>query len=259
MAVKEAPPERSRLRLFPSFLRTGPPPPTGPPLLEPGDRLTRLEFERRYNAMPALKKAELIEGVVHMPSPARHHSHGKPHGAIIGWLVSYAAATPGVDWSDNATVRLDVDNELQPDVLLRIEPAAGGQSRVSEDDYIEGAPELIVEIAASSVSYDLYDKLNVYRRNGVQEYLVWQVNDKRVDWLELVEGQYLPLEPDESGVIRSRVFPGLWLAVPPLLEGDMAAVLAELQQGLAPDSGNRGLALGEHVAFVQKLASSGTE
>ncbi|MBI4769202.1 MAG: Uma2 family endonuclease [Chloroflexi bacterium] len=226
-------------------LRTGPPPPTGPPLLEPGDRLTRTEFERRYDAMPNLKKAELIEGVVYMPSPARYRSHGKPHVHIITWLGHYCVATPGVEASDNATVRLDMDNEPQPDVLLRIEPAAGGHSQVSADDYVEGAPELIVEIAASSVSYDLYDKLNVYRRNGVQEYLVWQVNDKRVDWFELVEGQYLPLEPDESGVIHSRVFPGLWLAVPPLLEGDMAAVLAELHKGLASE---------EHAAYAQKLA-----
>jgi len=217
------------------------------PPLENGDRLTRREFERRYRARPDIKKAELIEGVVYLPSPARHHSHGKPHVQIITWIGYYCAATPGVEASDNATVRMDMDNEPQPDVLLRIEPAAGGQSRVSEDDYIEGAPELIVEIAASSVSYDLYDKLNVYRRNGVQEYLVWQVNDKRVDWFELVEGQYLPLEPDESGAIRSRAFPGLWLAVPALLAGDMATVLAALQPGLAS---------GEHAAFVQKLAHS---
>jgi Uma2 family endonuclease len=148
--------------------------PVGLPPLENGDRLTRREFERRYQARPDIKKAELIEGVVYMPSPVHFRSHSEPHGWIIGWLVAYCAGTPGVRLGDNATVRLDRDNEVQPDALLRIEPEAGGSSRISEDDYVEGAPELIVEIAATSASYDLHDKLQVYRRNGVREYVVWQ-------------------------------------------------------------------------------------
>ena len=114
--------------------------------LENGDRLTRLEFERRYTAMPKLKKAELIEGIVYMGSPVRAKSHGQPHAAIMAMLSAYWIATPGVSLLDNATVRLDLDNEPQPDALLRIE--SGGRSIVSDDDYVEGAPELIVEIAA---------------------------------------------------------------------------------------------------------------
>src|SRR5262249_18427318 len=202
------------------------------PPLESGDRLTRHEFERRYRARPDIKKAELIEGVVYMPSPVHARSHGGPHGQIIGWLATYCAATPGVEFYDNTTVRLDLDNEPQPDALLRLEPAAGGHSRVSAEDYIEGAPELIVEIAASSASYDLHEKLQVYRRNGVQEYLVWRVYDKQLDWFRLVQDEYVLLAPDENGVVHSRVFPGLRLAVQALLAGDLATVLAELQKGL---------------------------
>lgn len=213
--------------------------------LESGDRLTRPEFERRYEAMPHLKKAELIEGIVYMPSPVHFEHHGEPHAAVIVWLGLYWAATPGVRLADNTTVRLDNDNEPQPDVFLRIEEVAGGQSRVSGDDFIEGPPELIVEIAASSASYDLHDKLNVYRRNGVQEYLVWRVYDEAVDWFELREGRYQALEPDATGVIRSRVFPGLQLAVTALLAGDLATVLAQAQQGLKTE---------EHALFVEKLA-----
>ncbi|PSO64581.1 MAG: hypothetical protein BRC36_06305 [Cyanobacteria bacterium QH_2_48_84] len=213
--------------------------------LENGDRLTRQEFERRYDAMPRLKKAELIEGVVYVPSPLRHKSHGSPHAYVMGWLVAYCAATSGVDISDNATVRLDLDNEPQPDALLRIEPAVGGQSRVSEDDYIEGEPELIVEITASSASYDLHDKLRVYRRNGVQEYLVWQVNEQRLDWFRLREGKYVRLEPDAAGTVCSEVFPGLSLRVDALLEGDLQNVLAGLQETLQTT---------EHRAFVDGIA-----
>jgi Uma2 family endonuclease len=213
--------------------------------LENGDHLTRPEFERRYQARPDIKKAELIEGVVYMPSPVRFKSHGEPHGWIIGWLFTYCAATPGVHLADNATVRLDLENEVQPDALLRLEPIAGGHSHVSADDYIEGAPELIVEVAASSASYDLHEKLRVYRRNGVQEYLVWQVADQRVEWFHLTDGAYLPLTPDASGALTSQVFPGLRLLVPALLSGDIAHVLAELQKGLNT---------ADHAAFVKRLA-----
>ena len=214
------------------------------PPLESGDRLTRHEFERRYTAMPQIKKAELIEGVAYVASPVRIKNHGRPHAQVMAWLTAYWVATPGVDLADNATVRLDADNEPQPDVLLRIEPEVGGNSRISDDDYVEGAPELIAEIAASSASYDLKDKLNAYRRNGVQEYIVWQIYENRLDWFKLEEGRYISLEPDADGVIRSAVFPGLWLAVPALQQGNLAVVLAVLQQGLQT---------AEHQAFMQKL------
>lgn len=214
------------------------------PPLESGDRLTRLEFERRYEAMPATKKAELIEGVVYVGSPVRFQSHAEPHAWLVGWLTVYMAATPGVRLADNPTVRLDADNEVQPDALLRIEPARGGRSWVSADDYIEGAPELVVEIAASSASYDLHDKLKVYRRCGVQEYLVWQVFEREIHWWELHEGVYVPLPADAAGVVASKVFPGLRLAVASLRDDDLAGVLTSLQQSLGA---------AEHQAFVERL------
>ncbi|MBT9315747.1 Uma2 family endonuclease [Leptothoe spongobia] len=200
------------------------------PPLESGDRLTRPEFERRYHAMPQVKKAELIEGLVYMASPLRAKAHGKPHARIMGWLITYEAATPGVESLDNATVRLDADNETQPDALLRIEQ--GGQSTISDDDYVEGSPEIIVEIAASSASLDLGAKLQVYRRNQVQEYLVWRVYDNEFDWFQLQDSQYVQLNPDSQGILHSQIFPGLWLDRTALLSGNLAKVLHVLQQGL---------------------------
>jgi Uma2 family endonuclease len=213
--------------------------------LESGDRLTRPEFERRYKAMSDLKKAELIEGVVHMPSPVRA-SHSRSHSQVMTWLGHYWAATPGMTLHDNATVRLDMDNEVQPDALLRLDSDLGGHSAIGSDDYIEGTPELIVEIAASSASYDLHDKLNVYRRNGVQEYIVWRIFDQQLDWFKLSKGQYVPLTPDENGLIRSDIFPGLQLDITALLDGDLVRVLAGLQRGLATP---------EHAAFVETLSA----
>lgn len=213
------------------------------PPLESGDRLTRQEFEYRY-ATSDIHKAELVEGVVYVASPVRAKQHSNPHAIIMAWLGVYWAATPGVDFYDNPTVRLDADNEPQPDALLRIEPEVGGNSIISEDDYIEGAPELIVEVAASSAAYDLNDKLNAYRRNGVQEYIVWQTYENRLDWFILQEGLYVSLMPDEQDIIRSRVFSGLWLSVEALRQGDRRELLGVLQEGLKT---------AEHQAFVARL------
>jgi Uma2 family endonuclease len=216
------------------------------PPLEPGDRLTRAEFERRYHAMPHVKKAELIEGVVYMPSPVRVKNHGTPHAWLIGWLVFYKAHTKGVEVADNSTVRLDLDNEPQPDALLIIEPDRGGKVHISPDDYIEGGPELVGEVSSSTVSIDMHAKLLVYRRNEVQEYTVWRVLDNEIDWFGLHEGEFKPLLKDASGWVRSQVFPGLWLDIAALLRGDMETVLHVLQQGLASP---------EHADFVKRLQS----
>ncbi|MGB3695686.1 MAG: Uma2 family endonuclease [Spirulinaceae cyanobacterium] len=217
------------------------------PPLENGDRLSITEFERRYQAMPNLKKAELIEGIVYMASPVRSRSHGKPHAAVMAWLSNYWLATPGTDLNDNTTVILDLKNEPQPDVLLRLEEEVGGQSRINKNDYVEGAPELVVEIAASSSAYDLHDKKEVYLRSGVKESLVWQVNDQKLDWFKLHEGEYIALSPDEKGIIKSQVFPGLWLTVSSLLQGDLTKVLAIAKEGINSV---------EHQGFLQGLANS---
>lgn len=215
--------------------------------LKHGERLTREEFERRYETMPYLKKAELIEGVVYMPSPVRIDFHGRPHAQIMAWLGAYWIATPGVDLADNSTVYLDSNNEHQPDALLRIEPAQGGRSRIIEEGYVEGAPELIVEIAGTSADYDLQEKLEVYRRCGVQEYIVWQTQEKRLDWFQLVDEEYVVFAPNAEGVIESQIFPGLRLAVAALLAGDRAKISSELQAGLRTTI---------HAVFVEQLAKA---
>ena len=217
------------------------------PPLKHGERLTREEFERRYEGMPHLKKAELIEGVVYMPSPVRIDLHGRPHAQIMAWLGAYWIATPGVDLADNTTVYLDSNNEHQPDALLRIEPPQGGRSRIIDEGYVEGAPELIVEIAGTSADYDLQEKLEVYRRCGVQEYIVWQTQDGRLDWFRLVNEEYAALVPNAEGVIESQVFPGLRLAVAALIEGDRAEVSSELGAGLQTTV---------HAVFVEQLAKT---
>jgi Uma2 family endonuclease len=214
------------------------------PPLQSGDRLSRPEFEQRYEAATDIKKAELIEGIVYVASPLRHENHGKPHSRVITWLGFYQAMTLGVDLSDAPTVRLDLDNEPQPDAVLFIEASSGGQTRLSEDDYIEGAPELIVEIAASSAAIDRGIKKQVYRRNGVLEYVIWQSYDNQLEWFYLVNGEYQLLAPDTDGIIRSQVFPGLWLAVEALLTNQMARVLEVLQAGLQSP---------EHKAFIERL------
>ena len=221
--------------------RSHPAAPSVPPL-QMGDHLSAAEFERRFDAMSELKKAELIEGIVYMPSPVSIDHHGEPHTAINGWLFVYQAYTPGTQAADNSTVRLDDRNEPQPDVLLRILPAHGGRTTTA-DGYVVGGPELAAEVAASSASYDLHSKLQVYYRHGIQEYVVWRVWDRTIDWFVRGEGQYELLPPDGT-ISKSRVFPGLWLDAAAMIAGNPAQVLAVLQQGLTSP---------EHAAFAERL------
>jgi hypothetical protein len=220
------------------------------PPLQHGERLTRDEFERRYEAMPEIKKAELIEGVVSMPSPVRFDQHGSPHADLIGWLVSYRASTPGVRVGDNSSIRLDLDNEPQPDALMIVEPPYGGQARIDAEGYLIGGPELVAEIGASSVRIDLTNKLRVYGRNNVREYLVWRVEEQAIDWFILRQGQYEPLPRTPAGLLQSEQFPGLWLDADSLLRFDMAQVLRVVQQGIAS---------AEHAAFVAQLQQRATQ
>lgn len=178
-----------------------------------------------------------------MPSPVRLRRHGDPHFRLIGWLAHYAAYTPCSIGGDNTTARLDLDNEPQPDGLLLIDPECGGQAIISEDDYVENAPEWVGEVSGSSVSFDMHTKLNVYRRNGVREYVVWRVQDKQIDWFILRSGEFERLIPDETGILRSETFPGLRLDAAALIRGAMARVLAVVQQGLAS---------AEHAAFLRQ-------
>jgi len=209
--------------------------------------LTRPEFERIYQAHPEVKRAELVEGVVYMPSPVHFTKHGLPHSDIMTWLGVYRASTKGVLVGDNATVRLDFENVVQPDAVVRLDPKLGGRSRVSADDYLEGPPELVVEIAASSAAYDLHDKRRVYARNGVTEYLAVQMYEQKVDWFALREGVYGTVGPDAGRILRSEVFPGLWLDPEALFSGDLAAMLETL---------NAGLASPDHASFLERLRSA---
>jgi Uma2 family endonuclease len=214
------------------------------PPLRDGDRVTRVEFERRWDAMPEVRKAELIEGVIHMPA-ALSVDDGDSHFDLNGLLRMYRSRTPGVQGSDNASIRFDDRNMPQPDGLLRIRESHGGRCRVTDDRYLEGAPELIAEIANTSTAYDLGVKREVYRRSGVKEYIVWRVANRAVDWFILRNGQYSRLEPGPDGILRSEVFPGLWLDPVALINEDMGRHLevAQLAHG-SP----------EHCEFLAELS-----
>ena len=204
--------------------------PTVVPLpLESGEIMHTREFLRRYERMPQVKKAELIEGVAYMGSPVSIR-HAKPDNLIQLWLGTYASRHPESEALTNITVILDAENTVQPDALLRRLPDHGGATRVTAEGYLAGPPELIVEVAASSASIDLRDKRRAYCRNGVREYVVWRVAEGRLDWFCLEGDEYVPQTPDAQGMLHSRGFPGLRLPVEALLAGDTAKVLVALAE-----------------------------
>lgn len=212
-------------------------------LLRSGDRMNREEFHRLYEQTPDGFKAELIEGVVYVASPVSLF-HGVSHSQFSSLLATYAGRTSGTEGGDNTTVLLGEEGEPQPDLFLRILPEHGGQSRTTDDGkYIEGAPELVAEVAYSSRAIDLHGKKNDYTRYGVKEYLVLNIKDEKLHHLDLPSGK--ELSPDEQGIFRSQVFPGLWINSQALLEKNHVAMIETLEAGLATD---------EHAAFVQSLA-----
>ena len=197
------------------------------PILENGDHLSVTEFLRRYEAMTGLRKAQLIEGKFHMPSPVSA-SHAIPDGHLQGWLYCYALAREGLECLPNATLILDADNALQPDAILCSTPRKGGRVWLNDKNYLCGAPELVCEIAASSALIDLHEKFRVYRRNGVQEYFVWLTLEKKVRWFHLIDQEYVEIK-ERAGKLSSVVFPGLILDVKALIKMDRKRIIAALK------------------------------
>ena len=215
------------------------------PPLNSGDHLSRAEFHRRYGMYPEIKKAELIEGVVIVGSPV-HRQHGRPHFQFSAILGAYVAHTPGLLAGDNESVVLDGDNELQPDLFVGIDAARGGQLTDSEKGPLIGVPEFIVEVAASSASHDLHSKLNVYRRNGVQEYLVLLAYEREMRFFRLSGGEYVAVEAGADGVMRSQALPGFRFRSDWFWEGRLAESMQLVQEGIASP---------EQRAFVDRLAA----
>lgn len=215
------------------------------PPLRNGDRLSREEFYRRWDAMPELKHAERLGEVVSMAASVRRRQHGRPHSHVVAWIGQYDAETPGVEGGDNSTLQCGPDDDAQADAYLLILPECGGQCRFTDDDYIVGGPELVVEVSSSSVPRDLKKKLPLYRDNGVREYIVWKTGEREVLWFQLEQGQFIQKGTDEDGLFRSAAFPGLWLDPVAMIDGDLKQVLSVLREGLATE---------EHAAFVTQLA-----
>ncbi len=218
---------------------------TLPPLVAL-QQLDQPTFHERYEAMPPETRAELVGGVVYMPSPLRD-DHGEIDNDVSGWLFHYKCHTPGVRSPNNATVKLDRKGESQPDTQLRIPAELGGQSSVNAEGYITGAPELVVEIARSSRAYDLGVKKLDYERAGVREYVVVELEPNRIHWFIRRGEQFEEWPAGPDGVYRSEVFPGLWLDPQALYSEDRHRLIDVLGEGLATP---------QHAAFVAQLAEA---
>jgi Uma2 family endonuclease len=190
--------------------------------------MTQAEFHRRYELRPDLR-AELVEGVVYVSSPTRYDLHDEQSAFIRTWLGSYQFRHPEVRLGNDATIVFDNEGEVQPDAFLFFRDPATNPPTIDDEHYLHGAPHLIVEVSASSRSYDLGPKMRTYARRGVREYIVWRVEDDAIDWFELQDGNYVRREPGDDGVVESTQFPGLRLDIAAALALDGARVLAALR------------------------------
>jgi Uma2 family endonuclease len=201
-----------------------------PLLFSAGDHLSREEFLAAWEEMPDLKFAELIDGVVYMPSPLSQQ-HGVYDQVLQFWVGFYATKCEFVEALTQATTLMSPNSAPQPDLSLRIPPEFGGEGG-EQGGLVTGAPELVVEVAKSSRAYDLGAKLRLYERSGVKEYVAALVREQRLEWRVLLQGRYEPLSADSNGVYKSEVFPGLWLSEGAFWKRDRSSVLAVLEQGL---------------------------
>jgi len=216
--------------------------PDAPPLAT-GQRMDRATFHARYLETPEHFKAELIDGVVFVASPIAQF-HCDANDDLTTLLKLYASSTPGTHANANRTCKVDEDNEVQPDALLYIEPEFGGQVRI-EGGYLVGLPELVVEVAYSTVERDLKTKRKLYEANGVREYIVYRADTHELIWFGRDDAAFVRREPDTDGLICSRAFPGLQLKTDDLVAGNTASMIATLQLGLASQA---------HADFVESLA-----
>jgi Uma2 family endonuclease len=214
--------------------------------LRNGDHMNREEFHEAYSQMPEGFSAELLGGIVFVsePSPLRY-SHGAWDLELGSLLKTYSRETPGTGAAANVTVQLGAQDEPQPDLILRIKEEFGGRSRVTEDNYVSGPPELVAEIAYSSRAKDLHLKKERYALGGVLEYVVLCVDPPQLHWFDLQNKT--ELEPDAHGIFRSVVFPGLWIHAKGLLDQDDLLTADALQHGLKSEA---------HSNFVAKLGAS---
>ncbi|HET6384914.1 MAG TPA: Uma2 family endonuclease [Armatimonadota bacterium] len=218
------------------------------PALYEGQRIDQSTFHRLYKATQEGFRAELIGGIVHIMSPAGEE-HSGSHGEVSGWLLVFKAASPGVRAHVTPTVILGLSDEPEPDACLRILPSHGGMTRI-EEGCIAGPPELVVEVGVSSAKLDLNRKKSRYEALGVQEYVVVAPTRGQLHWFLLQNGRYETIPSDEDGILRSRIFPGLWLDPAALLTGNTARVLQVLQQGVDSE---------EHQQWAAKLQAFGKE
>jgi Uma2 family endonuclease len=212
------------------------------PPFQSGDAMDQPTFHELYEATPPGFRAELIGGIVYMPSPVAPR-HGKPHGMLGGWSTVYCESTEGTEAFVDTTMIMARDSEPQPDLSLIVYPEAGGQLEVSAKGYFEGAPELAVEIAHSSRSIDLNAKKRDYELYGVREYIVVEAKTQIVHWFVRRGAKFVDLATD-GGVFKSRAFPGLWLDPEAIFDRSPKRLLATLRLGLATP---------EHAKFAAKL------
>ena len=217
---------------------------TLPPLVA-GQRLDQPTFHERYEAMPPGTRAELIGGVVSMPSPMSYE-HDRRNNAAIFMLTYYEGFTPGVEALGGVTTILGIRGEVQPDAMLRILPECGGRTR-PVGDYVGGSPELVVEVSLSTRRKDLGPKLRDYDRAGVLEYLVSTTGPDDFHRYALRDGRLIREPLPADGLFQSEVFPGLWLDPAALRSRDFRGMMATL---------DRGIATPEHAAFAARLAAA---
>jgi Uma2 family endonuclease len=143
-----------------------------PPAPQPRQRWTVEQFNRMGDmGWFEGRRAFLLDGVILENGPM-----DTPHAVALGLVQQYLLSAFGNGWfvRGQSPLHVDADNDPFPDFAV---------VRGSPRDYAAGHPttaDLVVEIADTSLGYDLRDKAERYARANVPDYWVLDLNGREL-------------------------------------------------------------------------------
>lgn len=164
-------------------------------------------FEEFCRIVREDQKADLINGVIYMPSPENTDDN-----ELFIWLVTLMnlfvrRKKLGQIYGSRVAFRLAEKHGPEPDIaFVRTE----NMERVTRGG-VEGPADLAIEIVSpDSVERDYYLKRELYELYRIPEYWIIDEMDQTVTLLRLKQAKYREVRP-QKGEMHSQVLTGFWL------------------------------------------------
>ena len=170
----------------------------------------RITFEEYLDSLTEESKGDLFDGLLYMQTPPSD-AHEEIFGFLFDILRNYVLEKNlGVVRGSRTAIRFAEEHGTQPDIVF----ISNARRHLIYPYYIDGAPEVVVEILSPSTrKLDRGKKMALYAENGVLEY--WQVDpeDQTAKFLRNNDGVWAPMPVGGDGIFHSEAISGFWLNV----------------------------------------------